>query len=103
LQIPHFLLGDVHIDGGRLDRHSIHIWWHNHGTVALFPFEHEVWPTGAPIQSADGAYQHSEYMPQADVSRTSSMRGMAIAAPLVVKHSAIGCVDIPAQSRRNGA
>lgn len=38
-----FLLGDVHIDGGGLDRHSIHIWWHNHGTVALFPFEDEVW------------------------------------------------------------
>ncbi|SPB14424.1 monooxygenase FAD-binding protein [Caballeronia novacaledonica] len=38
-----FLLGDVHIDGGDLDRHSIHIWWHNGGTVALFPFEHDVW------------------------------------------------------------
>jgi 2-polyprenyl-6-methoxyphenol hydroxylase-like FAD-dependent oxidoreductase len=38
-----FLLGDVHIDGGRLDHRSIYLWWHNGGTVALFPFEDELW------------------------------------------------------------
>ena len=38
-----YLLGDVRIDGVDLDRHSIHIWWHGGGTVALFPFAHDVW------------------------------------------------------------
>ena len=38
-----YLLGDVRIEGAELDRHSIHIWWHDGGTVALFPFEHDVW------------------------------------------------------------
>jgi 2-polyprenyl-6-methoxyphenol hydroxylase-like FAD-dependent oxidoreductase len=38
-----YLLGDVHIAGAELDRHSIHIWWHGGGTVALFPFAHDVW------------------------------------------------------------
>lgn len=38
-----FLLGDVHIAGATLDRNSIHIWWHDGGTVALFPFEDDVW------------------------------------------------------------
>jgi 2-polyprenyl-6-methoxyphenol hydroxylase-like FAD-dependent oxidoreductase len=38
-----FMLGDVHIDGADLDRHSIHIWWHGGGTIALFPFEDGVW------------------------------------------------------------
>jgi 2-polyprenyl-6-methoxyphenol hydroxylase-like FAD-dependent oxidoreductase len=38
-----FLLGDVHITGAKLDRNSIHVWWHNGGTVALFPFENDVW------------------------------------------------------------
>jgi 2-polyprenyl-6-methoxyphenol hydroxylase-like FAD-dependent oxidoreductase len=38
-----YWLGDVRIDGTELDRHSIHIWWHDGGTVALFPFEHGVW------------------------------------------------------------
>lgn len=38
-----FLLGDVKIDGGALDHRSIYVWWHNGGTVALFPFEDEVW------------------------------------------------------------
>ncbi|GLK85458.1 FAD-dependent monooxygenase [Ancylobacter defluvii] len=38
-----FLLGDVKIDGGALERQSIYIWWHNGGTVALFPFEDDVW------------------------------------------------------------
>ncbi|WP_454914795.1 FAD-dependent monooxygenase [Xanthobacter sediminis] len=38
-----FLLGDVKIDGGALDHQSIYIWWHDGGTVALFPFEEDVW------------------------------------------------------------
>jgi 2-polyprenyl-6-methoxyphenol hydroxylase-like FAD-dependent oxidoreductase len=38
-----YWLGDVRIDGAQLDAHSIHIWWHDGGTVALFPFEHGVW------------------------------------------------------------
>lgn len=38
-----YLLGDVRIEGAELDRHSIHIWWHDGGTVALFPFAHDVW------------------------------------------------------------
>jgi 2-polyprenyl-6-methoxyphenol hydroxylase-like FAD-dependent oxidoreductase len=38
-----YLLGDVRIDGAELDRHSIHIWWHDGGTVALFPFAQDVW------------------------------------------------------------
>jgi 2-polyprenyl-6-methoxyphenol hydroxylase-like FAD-dependent oxidoreductase len=38
-----YLLGDVRIDGAELDRHSIHIWWHDGGTVALFPFAQDIW------------------------------------------------------------
>ncbi|MCB8879471.1 FAD-dependent monooxygenase [Acidisoma cellulosilytica] len=38
-----FLLGDVKIDGGDLDDRSLYIWWHDGGTVALFPFEEGVW------------------------------------------------------------
>ncbi|SKA27027.1 2-polyprenyl-6-methoxyphenol hydroxylase [Enhydrobacter aerosaccus] len=38
-----FLLGDVLIDGGDLDHRSIYLWWHNGGTVALFPFETATW------------------------------------------------------------
>jgi 2-polyprenyl-6-methoxyphenol hydroxylase-like FAD-dependent oxidoreductase len=38
-----FLLGDVQIDGGQLDHRSIYLWWHNGGTVALFPFENALW------------------------------------------------------------
>ncbi|PQV53965.1 FAD-dependent monooxygenase [Paraburkholderia sp. BL21I4N1] len=38
-----YLLGDVRIAGAELDQHSIHIWWHDGGTVALFPFAHDVW------------------------------------------------------------
>ncbi len=38
-----FLLGDVKIDGGALDHRSIYVWWNDGGTVALFPFEDEVW------------------------------------------------------------
>jgi 2-polyprenyl-6-methoxyphenol hydroxylase-like FAD-dependent oxidoreductase len=38
-----YLLGDVHIDGTELDEHSIHLWWHNGGTIALFPFAQNVW------------------------------------------------------------
>ncbi len=38
-----YLLGDVKIDGGALDRRSIYVWWGNGGTVALFPFEPDIW------------------------------------------------------------
>jgi hypothetical protein len=38
-----FILGDFKISGGDLDRHSIYIWWHNGSTVALFPFESDIW------------------------------------------------------------
>jgi len=38
-----YLLGDVRIDNAELDEHSIHIWWHDGGTVALFPFRQGVW------------------------------------------------------------
>jgi 2-polyprenyl-6-methoxyphenol hydroxylase-like FAD-dependent oxidoreductase len=38
-----YLLGDVRIDGAQLDAHCIHIWWHDGGTVALFPFAHGIW------------------------------------------------------------
>ena len=38
-----FLLADVKIDGGNLDHRSIYLWWHNGGTVAMFPFGKEVW------------------------------------------------------------
>ena len=38
-----FLLADVRIDGGDLDHRSIYLWWHNGGTVAMFPFGGEVW------------------------------------------------------------
>ena len=38
-----FLLADVRIDGGDLDHRSIYLWWHNGGTVAMFPFGREVW------------------------------------------------------------
>ncbi len=51
-----FLLGDVRIDGADLDRHSIHIWWHDGGTIALFPFEDGVWRI---IVERKGARQQS--------------------------------------------
>lgn len=38
-----YLLGDVKIDGGALDRRSIYVWWGENGTVALFPFEPDIW------------------------------------------------------------
>lgn len=38
-----FLLGDVRIDGGGLDRNNIYLWWGRGGTVALFPFEGDTW------------------------------------------------------------
>ena len=38
-----FLLADVKIDGGNLDHRSIYLWWHNGGTVAMFPFGREIW------------------------------------------------------------
>lgn len=52
-----FLLADVRIDGGDLDHRSIHIWWHNGGTVALFPFENDVWRifTARPDVADDSA------------------------------------------------
>lgn len=41
---PHiYLLGDVKITGGGLDHRTIYIWWHQGGTVALFPFEEATW------------------------------------------------------------
>ena len=36
-----FLLADVKIAGGDLDHRSIYLWWHNGGTVAMFPFGQE--------------------------------------------------------------
>lgn len=38
-----YLLGDVKIDGGDLDRRSLYVWWGESGTVALFPFEPDIW------------------------------------------------------------
>jgi len=38
-----FLLADVKIDGGELDHRSIYLWWHDGGTIAMFPFGQEVW------------------------------------------------------------
>lgn len=38
-----FLLADVRIDGGDLDHRSIYLWWHNGGTIAMFPFAQDVW------------------------------------------------------------
>ena len=38
-----FLLADVRIDGGDLDHRSIYLWWHDGGTIALFPFGDDVW------------------------------------------------------------
>jgi len=38
-----FLLCDAKIDGGSLDHRSIYLWWHQGGTVALFPFGDDVW------------------------------------------------------------
>ncbi|WP_144140100.1 FAD-dependent monooxygenase [Paraburkholderia sp. BCC1884] len=49
-----FLLGDVHITGATLDRNSIHIWWHNGGTVALFPFESDVWRIFSSRPASEG-------------------------------------------------
>lgn len=49
-----FLLGDVRITGATLDRNSIHIWWHDGGTVALFPFENDVWRIFSDRPAAEG-------------------------------------------------
>lgn len=38
-----YILGDVRISGGELDANSIYIWWHDGGTVALFPIQAGVW------------------------------------------------------------
>jgi 2-polyprenyl-6-methoxyphenol hydroxylase-like FAD-dependent oxidoreductase len=37
------LLADARIDGRDLDPTSIHLWWQNGGTVALFPVEDGIW------------------------------------------------------------
>jgi hypothetical protein len=51
---PHtFLLGDVKIDGGNLDDRSLYIWWHEGGTVALFPFEEGYWRVFTMRDSGD--------------------------------------------------
>lgn len=52
-----FVLGDVRIDGGGLDRRSIYIRWHNGSTVALFPFEDHVWRIFTTRPDADDASQ----------------------------------------------
>jgi 2-polyprenyl-6-methoxyphenol hydroxylase-like FAD-dependent oxidoreductase len=48
-----FLLGDVKIDGGNLDDRSLYIWWHEGGTVALFPFEEGYWRVFTMRDSGD--------------------------------------------------
>ncbi len=48
-----FLLGDVKIEGGDLDDRSLYIWWHDGGTVALFPFEEGVWRVFAMRDGGD--------------------------------------------------
>jgi 2-polyprenyl-6-methoxyphenol hydroxylase-like FAD-dependent oxidoreductase len=48
-----FLLGDVKIEGGNLDDRSLYIWWHDGGTVALFPFEDGVWRVFAMRDGGD--------------------------------------------------
>lgn len=47
-----FLLGDVRIDGA-LDHRNIYLWWRTGGTVALFPFEDDVWRLFA-MRDGDG-------------------------------------------------
>jgi 2-polyprenyl-6-methoxyphenol hydroxylase-like FAD-dependent oxidoreductase len=49
-----FLLGDVIIEGGALDHQSIYLWWHEGGTVALFPFEASTWRVFALRESDAG-------------------------------------------------
>ncbi|MGA7489747.1 MAG: FAD-dependent monooxygenase, partial [Xanthobacteraceae bacterium] len=49
-----FLLGDVRIDGGRLDHRTIYLRWHDGGTVALFPFGDAVWRVFAMRESGAG-------------------------------------------------
>ena len=48
-----YLLCDAEIDGGDLDHRSIYLWWHNGGTVALFPFGDKVWRLFA-VRPEDG-------------------------------------------------
>ena len=38
-----YLLGDVRIAGGKLDRRGIYIRWRNDSSIALFPFGEDVW------------------------------------------------------------
>ena len=49
-----FLLGDVLIEGGDLDHRCIYLWWHDGGTVALFPFADAVWRVFAQRQTEAG-------------------------------------------------
>jgi len=64
-----FLLGDVKIDGGGLDHRSIYIWWHNGSTVALFPFEDEVWRIFAARRDSEDAGQPTLEELQAHMNR----------------------------------
>lgn len=49
-----FLLGDVRIDGGGLDSNNIYVWWHDGGTIALFPYADHVWRMFARREDAEG-------------------------------------------------
>ncbi|WP_277186456.1 FAD-dependent monooxygenase [Caballeronia sp. BR00000012568055] len=60
-----YWLGDVHIDGAELDAHSIHIWWHDGGTVALFPFEDGVWRV-ISRRHVDKAHEQNDDPPTLD-------------------------------------
>jgi 2-polyprenyl-6-methoxyphenol hydroxylase-like FAD-dependent oxidoreductase len=55
-----FLLGDIRIEGADLDRHTIHVWWHDGGTIALFPFEHDVWRMIAGRAGQAANLQHED-------------------------------------------
>jgi 2-polyprenyl-6-methoxyphenol hydroxylase-like FAD-dependent oxidoreductase len=48
-----YLLGDVKIDGG-FDHRSIYVWWHDGGTIAMFPFEQATWRVFAVRANNDG-------------------------------------------------
>lgn len=50
-----FLLADVKIDGGALDHQCIYVWWNDGGTVALLPFEKDVWRLFAARTSSEDA------------------------------------------------
>ncbi len=38
-----YLLGDVRFSNPPLDHRSIYLWWHQGGTIALFPFGDDLW------------------------------------------------------------